>query len=68
MPQQLGDRTAHRIADGDQVLDLQHIGQRGHVVGAVGETERFGGSQTEPVAAVIDSEHMEVVRRAIRKP
>ena len=44
LPQQHGDRSAHRVADRDEALDAEHVGQGGHVVGAVLEPERARGS------------------------
>src|SRR5204862_862561 len=39
VPRQLGDRTAERVADGDEALDAKSVGHGGDVVGAVRETE-----------------------------
>ena len=40
VPHQLGDRAAHRVADGDEPVDAERVGDGDHVVGEVLETER----------------------------
>ena len=42
MPHQLRDRSAHRVADRDDDVDAEDVGQRGDVVGAVLEPEPSG--------------------------
>ena len=58
---ELGDCTTHRVADGDERADTEHVGDRGHVVGAVFEAETFRRSQSATVAAVVGGEHAEVL-------
>ena len=62
-PEQLGDRPAHRVADGDHRADAEHVDERGDVVGAVGEAERLVRPQAAPVAAVVEGDDVEVPRR-----
>ena len=54
-PEQLGDRATHRVAGGEEAVDLEDIGQRGDVVGAVGEPEARG-ADSPAVAAVVEGD------------
>ena len=61
LPDELGDRAAHRVADRHEPVDVQLAGQRGDVVGAVLEAERLDRAQATAVAAVIDGDDAEVL-------
>ena len=61
LPQQLGDRAAHRVADGDELLDPEDLGEGGDVVGAVGQTERVADRHPAPVASVVEGDDPEVL-------
>ena len=65
MPQQLGDRTTHRVAHGDELIDPEDVGQHRDVVRAVGEAEAIGRAQAEAVAAMVDREHVETRRECV---
>ena len=70
LPEQLGDWTSHRVADGDASLNAQLAGQGGDVIGTVLESERCIGAQAAPVPAVVDGDHAEAARerRETRSP
>ena len=55
VPDQLGDRAAHGIADRDEPVDAEHVCEGGHVVGAVSEAEVVA-AHTSPVSSVIDGD------------
>ena len=59
-PGELGDRTAHAVADGDEALDAQGLGRGGRVVGALTEAEA-AGAQALAVAPVVQGQHPEVL-------
>ena len=63
---ELGDRAAHRVADGDEAVDAQLAGEGGDVVGAVLEAERLGRAQAAAVAAVVDGDDAEVLGERAR--
>ena len=60
-PHQMGDRAAHRVADSHERVDVQHAGERGHVIGAVLEPETAAGPDAAAVAPVIESDDAEVL-------
>src|SRR5437763_15899916 len=60
MPGELGDRPTHRVADGDEAVDAESVGEGGSVVGAVGQTEAGTDGNTLAVAPVIEGQHVEV--------
>ena len=60
-PQELGDRPAHRVAEGDEPVEPDRVGHRDHVVGAILEPERGPRPDPRPVAPVIEGEHAEVL-------
>ena len=66
LPDQLGDRSTHRVPDRHEAVDLQLAGQSGDVVGALLEAERLGRSQPPPVAPMIDGDDAGSARRAGR--
>ena len=66
LPDQLGDRAAHRVADGHEAVDLQLGGERGDVVGALLEAERLGRAQPAPVAPMVDGDDAEVLGERAR--
>ena len=68
-PHELGDRAAHRVADGDDPIEPEGGGQRGDVVRALLEPERLGGADAAPVAAVVEGDDVEVLgERAVARP
>ena len=60
-PQQLGDGAAHRVAEGDDGSRVQGFDHRRHVVGAVLEAECSPAADAQPVTAVVEGEHPEVL-------
>src|SRR2546423_3205074 len=67
MPQQLGDRAAHRVADGGQLRDVQDVGQRGDVVGTISEPE-MACADAVPVAAMVNGDHAVPRRQRLEAP
>ena len=64
--QQLGDRAAHGVPDGDAAVDLELFEQHRRVVGAVLEAEP--AAQPSPVAAMVHGNDAEVVgQRPVRR-
>ncbi len=61
-PDELGDRAPHRVADRDEPVDAEHVGQRDGVVGAVLEAEPPSRPDAAAVAAVVDRHDVEVSR------
>ena len=61
LPDELGDRPAHRVADRHEAVDAQLASEGGDVVGAVLEAERLDRAQAAAVAAVIDGDDAEVL-------
>ena len=61
-PQQLRDRSAHRVADGDHRACVEVTKQRGGVVGAVAQLEPLRRADAAPVAAQVGRDHVEVLR------
>ena len=59
-PQQLRDRTAHRVADRDDRAGAELDERRRAVVGAVGEPEDLARAQALAVAAQVGRDHVEV--------
>ena len=57
-PAELRDRSAHRVADGQQRLDAEHVGERDDVVGAV-DKAKVAGADAVAVAAVVDDQKIE---------
>ena len=58
---ELGDRTPHRVADRDEPIDAERVGDGDHVVGDVVEPERTLAPDPAPVAAVVVHEHAVVL-------
>ncbi len=54
LPNQLGDRSAHRVADGHESIEIECVSQRSHVVGAVGEPEVLANRDSSPMSSVVD--------------
>ena len=68
-PEELGDRAAHRVADGDDAPQPELEGEGGDVVGALLESERPRRAQAAAVAAVVEGDDVEVIgERPIRRP
>lgn len=57
-PQQLGDRAAHRVADGDESVDSQSIGDEHGVVGAVFQSKPLLRSKTGAVTSMVECHHV----------
>src|SRR3954471_18465172 len=55
-PEQLGDGPAHRVADGEEPVDAENVGQRGDVVRTVGQAEA-PGADAAPVAPMVEGDH-----------
>ena len=51
--------TAHRVADGHELVDAEHIGEGDNVIRAVLETERQRRAHATAVAAVVEGDHPE---------
>ena len=64
LPDQLGDRPAHRVADGDERVDAEHVAHGDGVVGAVLQAERLARPDAATVAAVVDGDDPVVLGRA----
>ena len=60
VPHELSDRPAHRVADGDEGVDGQMIGDGNDVVGTGVEAEGIRGAQTPPVPSVIERHDAEL--------
>ncbi len=54
VPNQLGDRSTHRVADGHKSIEIERVSQRSHVVGAVGEPEVLANRDSSPMSSVVD--------------
>ena len=69
-PDELGDRAAHRVADRDDPVEAERVGEGGDVVGALLEAERLGRADAAAVAAVVEGDDVEVLgeRRVARPP
>src|SRR3984893_17743419 len=63
-PDELRDRPTHRVADGDEPLDTQLVGDRDGIVGAISQTEVAVDLDTVTVAAMVDRHDPEVPRQA----
>ena len=53
---ELGDGTAHRVADRHEPIDAEHVGERHDVVGAVLEPEALAGLDAATVTSVVDAD------------
>ena len=67
-PEQLRDRSAHRVADRDDRTGVELDERRRAVVGAVGEPEDAARAQAARVAAQVGRDDPEVLARAVRTP
>ena len=52
--------AAHRVADGDERAQSEHVSDRGDVVGTVSQAEAPAGADAPAVAAVVEGNHPEV--------
>ena len=59
LPRQLRDRATHRIADRDERVDAEPVGERSHVVGAIGEGEVVRVADAASVTAMVERDHAE---------
>ena len=57
VPHELRDRPAHRVADGDRLVDAEHVEGGDGVVGAVGQAHGPVGADAPTVATVVDGHH-----------
>ena len=67
-PQQLRDRSAHRVADRDDRAGVELDEGRRAVVGAVREPEDAARAHAARVPAQVGRDDPEVLRRAVRTP
>jgi hypothetical protein len=61
VPDELGDRPAHRVADDDRRPDVELDEGRGDVVGAVLQREPLRATHAASVTAVIDAHDVELL-------
>ena len=61
VPHQLGDRATHRVADRDEPVDPERVGDGDDVVGDVVETERSLAADPASVTPVVVGEHVVVL-------
>ena len=57
LPDELRDRSTHRVADRDEAAHAELVGEGDDVVGAVLETEHPARANAAAVAPVVESEH-----------
>ena len=62
LPEQLCNRAAHRVADGDEAIDLERCRECRNVICTICESERGSNPHPSSVAAMIDDQD------AIRTP
>ena len=60
VPGQLRDRPAHRVADHDEAVDAERVGDRDRVVGRVGHAEVDADTDAATVTALVEGDHAEV--------
>ena len=65
VPDELGDGPTHRVADRDDPVDPELVGQRHGVVGAVAQAEGTGGRDAATVAAMVEREHPEAAAQRL---
>ena len=66
LPQELSNRSAHRVADRNASLDTHRAEKGGDVVGTVLQPERSTAAQAAPVTALVQCENLKTVGRAAR--
>ena len=54
VPRELGDGTAHRVADSDEAVYAHDVGQDGHVIGAVRQPKAGTDVDALAVASVVE--------------
>src|SRR4051794_17680536 len=65
LPQQLRDRAAHRVADGDHRTGSELYERFRTVVGTVGEAEDRAAAHTSAMAAEIGRDDVEMLRERL---
>ncbi len=60
VPDQLGDRAAHRVADDDERAQPEHVSEGDDVVGTVLQAKAPAGADAAAVAAVVEGDDPEV--------
>ena len=60
-PDELGHGPAHRVADGDDLIEVEFIEQGDRIVGTVLELERPPGAQSVAMAPVVHGKNIEML-------
>jgi len=61
LPEELRDRPAHRISDGDGGIDLERVEQRSGVVRAIFEPERTPAADSASMSPLIGCDDPEML-------
>src|SRR4051812_23037666 len=67
MPQELGDRAAHRVTRRGQLLDAEHVGEGGDIVGTIGEPE-MPRADAMAMTTMVDGDHAVPLRQRLEAP
>ena len=60
-PDELGDRATHGVADGDDGLEAENLGEGGDVIGAVLETKGPAAANPPAVTPMVEGDDVEVM-------